>query len=119
MSSWKVAMPGRARNGAGSSDFLLEGRALRMLRAEAALADYEDLAPELVAPIGGSVVSLDLKVGENAIPGQPAVILADLWDLDRFAECSECFERRRSRLEAMNHDATTTPRLACAACGWG
>ncbi len=46
--------------------------------AEAALADYEDLAPELVAPIGGSVVSLDLKVGENAVPGQPAVILADL-----------------------------------------
>ena len=46
--------------------------------AEAALADFEDLAPELLAPIGGTVVSLDLKVGENAVPGQPAVILADL-----------------------------------------
>ena len=50
----------------------------QLAAAEAALADYEDLAPELVAPIAGSVVSLDLKVGENAIPGQPAVILADL-----------------------------------------
>ncbi len=49
----------------------------RLKAAEAAVADLEDQIPELRAPIAGTVVRVDLKAGENAIPGQPAVILAD------------------------------------------
>jgi len=41
--------------------------------AEAALADAE-----LKAPFGGTIVKLDLKTGEQAIPGKQAVVLADL-----------------------------------------
>jgi HlyD family secretion protein len=41
--------------------------------AEAALADAE-----LKAPFGGTIVKLDLKTGEQAIPGKPAVVMADL-----------------------------------------
>ena len=43
--------------------------------AQAALADAE-----LVAPISGTVVKLDLKAGEQVLPGQPAAVLADLTD---------------------------------------
>jgi len=41
--------------------------------AQATLADAE-----LTAPIAGTVVKLDLKKGEQAIPGAPAVVLADV-----------------------------------------
>jgi multidrug resistance efflux pump len=44
-----------------------------LVAAQAALADAE-----LKAPFGGTVVRLDLKQGEQAIPGQQAVVLADL-----------------------------------------
>ena len=50
----------------------------QLAAAEAALADYEELAPELTAPFAGTVVKQELKVGENAVPGQVAVVLADL-----------------------------------------
>ncbi len=50
----------------------------QLAAAEAALADYEDLAPVLTAPIAGTVVKQELKVGENAVPGQVAMVLADL-----------------------------------------
>lgn len=41
--------------------------------AQATLADAE-----LTAPIAGTVVKLDLKKGEQVIPGAPAVVLADV-----------------------------------------
>lgn len=41
--------------------------------ARAALADSE-----LAAPFTGTLVKLDLKAGEQAIPGKPAAIIADL-----------------------------------------
>ena len=44
-----------------------------MIAAQAALADAE-----LVAPISGTLVKLDLKAGEQVLPGQPAAVLADL-----------------------------------------
>ena len=44
-----------------------------LVAAQAALADTE-----LVAPISGTLVKLDLKAGEQVLPGQPAAVLADL-----------------------------------------
>ena len=42
---------------------------------EAAQAAQDDLL--MTAPFAGTIVSLNLKVGEQAAPGQPAVVLAD------------------------------------------
>jgi archaeosine synthase beta-subunit len=43
-------------------------------------------------------------------------VFADLWDLQRFADCPACFEPRRQRLEAMNHSQKSLPPIACPAC---
>jgi len=58
---------------------LLEAAQARLSAAESALeatqAALSDV--ELVAPFGGTVVKLDLKEGEQVVPGSPAVVLAD------------------------------------------
>ena len=57
----------------------LEAGEARIRAAEANLAAAEAALEniELEAPIGGSVVDLGLKVGEQVSPGQPVVVLAD------------------------------------------
>lgn len=58
---------------------LLEAAQARLSAAESALeaaqAALSDV--ELVAPFGGTVVKLNLKEGEQVVPGSPAVVLAD------------------------------------------
>lgn len=58
---------------------LLEAAEARLKAAESALeASQAALADaELVAPFGGTVVKLDLKEGEQVVPGKLAVVLAD------------------------------------------
>jgi radical SAM enzyme (TIGR01210 family) len=46
-------------------------------------------------------------------------IFVDLWDLERFADCPQCFPRRRARLSMLNLEQVVTPREACPACGSG
>jgi radical SAM enzyme (TIGR01210 family) len=46
-----------------------------------------------------------------------ARVFVDLWDLQRFSACTQCFEARRDRLHAMNLEQVLLPRLRCAACG--
>ena len=46
-----------------------------------------------------------------------ARVFADLWDLESFADCEECFEPRRSRLLEMNLRQVIRPRVACECCG--
>lgn len=43
-------------------------------------------------------------------------VFVDLWDLDRFAECAQCFAPRRDRLRAMNLDQHLLPPPACDLC---
>lgn len=45
-----------------------------------------------------------------------ARVFADLWDLEQFSDCSECFERRRARLHEMNLRQITQPGVACESC---
>lgn len=52
-----------------------------------------------------------------AVRSGRAVVSADLWDLDRFADCPVCFPARRARLERLNHGGETEPRVACEVCG--
>jgi HlyD family secretion protein len=59
---------------------LLEAAQARLNAAESALAASQAALSdaELVAPFTGSVVKLNLKEGEQVVPGSPAVVLADL-----------------------------------------
>jgi HlyD family secretion protein len=59
---------------------LLEAVQARLNAAESALAASQAALSdaELVAPFTGSVVKLNLKEGEQVVPGSPAVVLADL-----------------------------------------
>lgn len=43
-------------------------------------------------------------------------VFADLWDLERFSSCSECFGVRRKRLERMNLEQRVLPRIECPHC---
>jgi radical SAM enzyme (TIGR01210 family) len=43
-------------------------------------------------------------------------VFADLWDLERFSDCSRCFPARRDRLGRMNRAQRVEPRVVCGAC---
>lgn len=47
-------------------------------------------------------------------------VFVDLWDLERFSDCRECFEGRRARLHAINLEQVAHPMPpACLACATG
>jgi radical SAM enzyme (TIGR01210 family) len=46
-------------------------------------------------------------------------VFADLWDLDTFSNCPECFGARRDRLRRMNLEQVVPERVPCSACGGG
>jgi len=41
-------------------------------------------------------------------------VFADLWDLEKFSDCPDCFEARRARLDGMNRRQEWLPRVECA-----
>lgn len=44
-------------------------------------------------------------------------VFVDLWNLEKFADCSRCLDERHRRLHAMNLSQLVLPRVACEACG--
>ncbi len=48
---------------------------------------------------------------------QSTRVLADLWDLDRFADCLSCRDARRRRLLAANLEQRPQPPVPCTSCG--
>ena len=40
-------------------------------------------------------------------------VFVDLWDLEKFANCPACFERRRARLDEMNLEQVVRPPVDC------
>ena len=46
-------------------------------------------------------------------------VFADLWDLEKFSGCAECFERRRARLCKMNLEQVILPEVDCGRCREG
>ncbi|MBI4660641.1 MAG: hypothetical protein HY735_17530 [Verrucomicrobia bacterium] len=46
-------------------------------------------------------------------------VFADLWDLERFADCPACFPARAERLRQMNLRQEILPVLKCQDCGAG
>ena len=47
----------------------------------------------------------------------PAVVTADLWDLERLRACEYCKPARVERLRRVNVSGCAAPRVACATCG--
>jgi radical SAM enzyme (TIGR01210 family) len=45
-------------------------------------------------------------------------VFVDLWNLDQFSGCRECFERRRQRLEALNFCQQPLSPGRCSTCGY-
>lgn len=75
---------------------------------EALAARGEFSPPKLSTFESAHLYGLQLKRGR---------VLADLWDLDRIAECPHCFPTRRARLRSMNLHQRMEPEVACPCCG--
>lgn len=45
------------------------------------------------------------------------VVIADLWDVERFSTCDACMAARFNRLERMNLFGELPPPVACTRCG--
>ena len=58
---------------------------------------------------------------ERALDGclglAPTVVTADLWDIDRIAECGVCRAERVARLARLNESGRREPRIGCSVCG--
>ncbi len=44
-------------------------------------------------------------------------VFADLWDLQRFSDCANCFVQRHARLQVMNETQQVLAPIACDLCG--
>lgn len=58
---------------------------------------------------------LDRALESIATRGSP-IVVADLWDLERFSHCPTCFPSRSERLRRMNLSQQAEPRIFCD-CG--
>ncbi len=61
--------------------------------------------------------ALDASLEAVAGDGRPAVVTADLWDVQRFAACPRCADARVARLARLNASGRPEPAVTCAACG--
>jgi len=50
------------------------------------------------------------------MPHRRGLLFADLWDLDKTAECDLCFPARKARLIRMNEEQQILPLPTCPAC---
>ncbi len=57
-----------------------------------------------------------LALARDLVPDGGARIFADVWDLERFADCARCLDARRARLRAMNLEQRHQPQVICAHC---
>ncbi len=53
---------------------------------------------------------------DATLDGAPARVFADLWNLETFSTCLDCFSARRQRLAAMNLTQRPLPRVSCPRC---
>lgn len=60
-----------------------------------------------------SIQSLE-RVLEYGIKLKKGIVLADLWDLERFSTCNLCFESRRERLNQMNLTQDHKMQVECS-----
>jgi len=54
------------------------------------------------------------RVLEYGIKLKKGIVLADLWDLERFSTCDQCYESRRERLNQMNLTQEHMQQVKCS-----
>jgi radical SAM enzyme (TIGR01210 family) len=74
-----------------------------------ALAERGEFAPPRLATLEAAA-----EYGVGLGRGR---VFADLWDLERFADCPNCFPERAARLNAMNLRQEIPARVQCRSCG--
>ena len=73
-----------------------------------ALAESGNFAPPKLATLEAALdYGVDLQRGR---------VFSDLWDLEKFSECPECFPARRDWLQEMNARQVVRPRVSCPTC---
>lgn len=75
-----------------------------------ALRETGDFVPPRLSTLEES---LDRALEGVAQHGGP-IVVADLWDLDRFSDCTSCFPAREARLRRMNLTQKIDPRVPCS-----
>ena len=73
-----------------------------------ALAESGDFAPPKLSTLEA--------VLDYSLPLNRGRVFADVWDLEQFADCSECYPARRERLERMNLQQQFEARTVCESC---
>jgi hypothetical protein len=58
-----------------------------------------------------------LTLAMARVAGRETRVFADLWDMERFADCQLCLTARRARLRAMNIGQRLQPLVSCPRCG--
>lgn len=53
---------------------------------------------------------------DHGVGLQRGRVFADLWDLEKFSSCPNCFFTRRERFQEMNARQVVLPRVNCTAC---
>ena len=53
------------------------------------------------------------SVFEIALKSNRGRVFCDLWDLEKFSDCEDCFEDRKKRLDTMNLTQTILPKVDC------
>jgi hypothetical protein len=57
-----------------------------------------------------------LTLALSRVAGRDTRVFADLWDLERFADCQLCLTARRERLRAINIWQNLQPPVSCSRC---
>lgn len=70
-------------------------------------------------PLAALESALDEALELEAVRSGRATVGADLWDLEKFADCTRCFEARRARLERLGKSGRSEPRVECCFCASG
>ncbi len=73
------------------------------------LAEQGHFAPPKLATLeAATAYGVGLKRGR---------VFADLWDLEKFSSCPDCFPARQARLRLMNLEQRIATRVKCESCG--
>lgn len=81
-------------------------------RAGNGAMDALQAAGEFTPPTLGSLEAV-LRYGIERGSGR---VVADLWDIEKFAACAACGGRRAERLERMNREQRALPAIQCETC---
>lgn len=81
-------------------------------RAGNGIMDHLAARGDFVPP---QLTSLETVV-DQALAWNRGIVLADLWDVQRFATCHHCADRRIQRLQSMNLTQTVPPSVVCLHC---